>query len=157
MFSAILGFIPKLVSNFLYRKLNYEHAREGLAALRVAEGIFKASRDLGGMYSHPWYLGKEIVDSSKLIEDLDALGNRARSKKLHFILNNIKKNLDTIYINATVNPLIIVDGESDLTDEQNELNLVRAKNQQCANDESIPLITEARKLIAKLETRPNYS
>ncbi len=157
MFSAILGFIPKLVSTFLFRKLNYEHAREGLAALRVAEGIFKASRDLGGMYSYPWYLGKEIVDSSKLFEDLDALGNRARSKKLHFILNNIKKSLDIIYVNATVNPLIIVDGVSDLTDEQNELNLVRAKSQQSANDVGIPLIIDARELIAKLETRPNFS
>jgi hypothetical protein len=153
MLSAIFDFLPKLLNRLFFRKLNLEHAKEGLAALRLAESIFHTSNSLGGMYSYPWYVGRELIDGPKLQEELSNLGNRSRSKKLKKLLDAINESLKTLFVNAVYGPSIAFEDSPMVSPEQFEIDVARAERQQKANDEGILLVVKARELVTKLETR----
>jgi hypothetical protein len=153
MLSAIPDLLIKLFNRLFFRRLILEHAREGLAALRLAESIFNASNAYGGMYSYPWYVGRELIDGPKLQEELSNLGHRSRNKKLKKLLDEINDCLNILFANAVHGPSIAFEGSPVVSPEQFEIEVARAERQQKANDSGILLVKEARKLVTKLETR----
>jgi hypothetical protein len=149
VFTALVRFFGRL----FWRPLRPEHAKEGLEALRLAEGVFHASKGMGGMYSHPWYVNRIQIDSQRLFEDLENLGNRARNRKLKKELNGIIENLKLLWVNAVQGPLIVVDDYVPFNPAQQEIDNKRAERQQVAYDNGLPLISKARKRVTKLESR----
>ena len=153
MLSVILDSLPKLFNRLFFRKLNLEHAREGLAALRLAESVFNTSKSYGGMYSYPWYVGHELIDGPKLQEDLSNLGSRSRNKKLKKFLDDINECLKVLFVNAVHGPSIAFEKSPMVSPEQREVDVARAERQQKSNVAGILLVKEARELVTKLETR----
>ena len=155
--SGVIAALVRFFGRLIWRPLRPEHAKEGLEALRLAEGVFHASQAMGGMYSHPWHIGREQIDSKRLLEDLENLSHRARSRKLKKELNGIIENLNLLWVNAVRGPLIVVDNYVPLNPAQQEIDNNRAQRQQAAYDIGLPLVTTARKRVTKLESRIDFA
>ena len=155
--SGVISALVRFFGRLFWRPLRPEHAKEGLAALRLAEGVFHASQGMGGMYSHPWYIGREQVDSKRLFEDLENLGNRARNRKLKKELNGIIESLNLLWVNAVHGPSIVVDNYVHFNPAQQEIDNKNAERQQDAYDIGLPLVSAVRKRVTKLESRIDFA
>jgi hypothetical protein len=151
--SGIFTVITRLFGRLFWRPLQLIHAKEGLDALRLAEGVFNSSQGFGGMYLYPWFIGREQVDSKRLLEDLENLGQRSRNRKLKKDLNEIIKCLNVIWVNAVQGPSVAFESSIFIDPAQRQIDNGKTARQQDAYDKGLLLVTLARKRVTKLETR----
>ena len=146
-------FLLKFIGIFLPRKMSIEHAREGIAAVELANSIINQSISQGGMLGYPWYSDKKIVDYDKLQTELSLLKVRSKDKILIRLVENIENCLNQFFINQIWTPPIMTDSDSAVDPKMQEINFAKATRQQAAYDLCGKSAKEAISRIAELEVR----